>query len=506
MLPGQVAEPVAEVGPAAGVELVAEVGPAAAAESVVAVEAGDGRPGDRAGAPFELVAANLQWPFDSGSESIDAVDAALLAHAERSGRTAALFRTWVRDPDGGWVRVVLGYVGPRSSIADVDAERTAVVEMLQQAGAARCCVEVLAAVDVSDAHRWLEQRCHPLKPAAPRPAPPAASDGAPPSRPHEPAAPDSAVPEPPRLDPSAVADGAVPDRPSRFAPPAVPDNAVAAPPSRPDPAWAPDGGLSADVVFRPGPAADDPEHADVIAALVGWATDRAGVVGLLTAWTGEGTLVVGVALDGRTDPGDVSGAVAALAPGALVEQFAPSRGLDPLHLRLTRSSTRLWTRRADRAGAEPTRAAAGGLQPPAAPAVTSLGPPPVRDTADPRGDVALAGGFLLVGIDREVAVTKGSAEPDERDAQVVEWARGRTGAIALLRGRAAAKDGEIPVYCLCVAADVDPEAARRDLGAAVAATGVASAAAEAFAPAGTISAFHLDLAVGSTRLWTAPPA
>ena len=45
------------------------------------------------------------------------------------------------------------------------------------------------------------------------------------------------------------------------------------------------------------------------------------------------------------------------------------------------------------------------------------------------------------------------------------------------------------------------EAARRELAEAVAATGVPTAAAEAFSPAGAISAFHLDLAVASTRLW-----
>ena len=134
--------------------------------------------------------------------------------------------------------------------------------------------------------------------------------------------------------------------------------------------------------------------------------------------------------------------------------------------------------------------------------MVSLGPPPTRDTADPRADLAIDG-FTLVGIDRDVAVAKGSPVPDERDSSVIAWAAAEPTAIALLRGVATVAEEEIPVYCLCVTETADPDAARRDLAAAVAATGTTRAAAEAFAPAGVIPAFHLDLAVSSTRLWQA---
>jgi hypothetical protein len=382
-------------------------------------------PHDRPGAPFELLAANLQWPFDTGSDDDDAVDTALLAHAAQSPRTAALFRTWVQDPDGSWVRVVLGYVS-RGSIADVESERTALVDALQGAGAARCCVEVLAATDVSEAHRWLEARCRPLWPVpAPRPA---------------------------------------------------------------------GEELPADATFRPGPSADDPEHAHQLATLVEWAAGRPGVVGLVTAYAGD-RLVVGVALDGGADPDQIR----AEAP-ARVEPFAPSRGLDPVHLRLTRSSTRIWTRRADRVQPEPAKPTAGAPDRPAPPAVTSHGPPPVRDTADPRGDTTVDG-FTLVGIDRDTAVSKGEPRPDAEDAALVEWATTRPGAIALLR---CVTDEQLKVYCLAVEETVDPESARRDLARAAADAGLSRAALEAFTPAGAISAFHLDLAVGSTRLWPLP--
>jgi hypothetical protein len=168
-----------------------------------------------------------------------------------------------------------------------------------------------------------------------------------------------------------------------------------------------------------------------------------------------------------------------------------------VHLRLTRSSSRIWTRRADRAQPEPATPAAGILSRPTPPTVTPLGPPPVRDTADPRGDTVVDG-FTLVGIDRDTAVSKGEPQPDAKDAALVEWARTRPGAIALLR---CVTDGQLKVYCLAVEETVDPEGARRDLAGAAAAAGLSRAALEAFAPAGTISAFHLDLAVGSTRLW-----
>ena len=405
--------------------------PVAVEERPVAVETaqpdptGNG-PGDVPGAPFELIAANLQWEFDTGAEEDDPVDAALRAHAGASSRTAALFRTWVHDPAGSWVRVVLGYVN-RGSIADVDAERTALVDVLQRSGGARCCVEVLAATDVTDAHRWLEARCRPLWPTPP--TPPTTAD-------------------------------------------ALPDDAA----------------------FRPGPQVDDPRHGTLLAGLVDWAGGRPGVVGLVTAYTGDDRLVVGVALDGAADPEEIR----ASAP-APVEPFAPARGLDPVHLRLTRASTRIWTRRTERALPEPARPTGGTPQRPDLPAVLDQGPPPTRDTEDARGDVVVDG-FTVVGIDRDTAVGKGDPRPDEQDAVLVEYAEARPGAIALLRG--VTEDG-LKVYCLAVEETVDPEAARRELAGAATAAGLRRAALEAFAPAGAISAFHLDLAVGSTRLWPA---
>jgi hypothetical protein len=404
---------------AAAVEAAA-VGAVAAESEVSSVSGAGGGPGDAPGAPFELIAVNLQWEFDSGSEQDDAVDAALRAHAEQSPRTAALFRTWVHDPAGGWVRVLLGYVN-RGSIADVESARTALVDVLQKSGAARCCVEVLAATDVTEAHRWLEARCRPLWP----------------------------------ID-------AEPDR------------------------------VGEDAVFRAGPGVDDPEHGDVLAGLVDWASGRPGVVGLVTAYTGDDRLVVGVALDAEADPDGIR----ASAP-AQVEPFAPARGLDPVHLRLSRSSTRIWTRRAERARPERARPSGAALQRPDLPAVVDQGSPPTRDTDDARGDVAVDG-CTLVGIDRDTAVGKGDPQPDEQDTALVEFAKAKPGAIALLRG--ATEEG-LKVYCLAVEETVDPEAARRALAGAAAAAGLTRAAVEAFAPAGAISAFHLDLAVGTTRLW-----
>jgi hypothetical protein len=433
---GVVEEPVGEraVGDEWAVEKGAAHGPAVDAIAVVEGppvveqsrprnEAGD-RPADAPGAPFELIAANLQWEFDSGSEQDDPVDAALRAHAGRSPRTAALFRTWVHDPAGGWVRVLLGYVN-RGSIADVESERTALVDILHRSGAARCCVEVLAAADVTDAHRWLEARCRALWPA----------------------------------------------------PPAAP------------------GRLAEDAEFRAGPQVGDPEHGAMLAALVDWAIGRPGVVGLVTAYTGDDRLVVGVALDAETDPDEVR--AAAPAP---VEPFAPARRLDPVHLRLSRAGTRIWTRRAERARPEPPRPTAGTLQRPDLPAVVDQGPPPIRDTEDARGDVTVDG-CTLVGIDRDTAVGKGGPEPDQQDAALVAVAEARPGVIALLRG--VTEEG-MKVYCLAVEQTVDPEAARRELAGAAAAAGLRRAAVEAFAPAGAISAFHLDLAVGTTRLWPVP--
>jgi hypothetical protein len=146
------------------------------APAVPAPGAGDA-PGDDPDAEFELVAANLEWTFDRGAEARDRVDEALVGEVARSPRVVAVFRTWVRDPAGGWVRVIMEYVDS-GAMADIEAERGRLVDCLQRAGARRCCVEIVGVADVGDVHRWLEQRCVPLVPAdraasAPAPTPPA---------------------------------------------------------------------------------------------------------------------------------------------------------------------------------------------------------------------------------------------------------------------------------------------------------------------------------------------
>jgi hypothetical protein len=415
------------------------VRPEPAPAPVVSVRSTPGQeaitPQDPPGTPFELVTANLRWTFDPGPTEADSVDRALLEHTASSGRISALFRTWVRDPARGWVRVVVAHLGPRASIADVEGERSALLEVLRAAGAARCCVEVLCARDAGDVHHWLEERSRALWPGTGRSS----------------------------------------DHPG------------------------------AREAFVPGPAADDPEQGPAVAALVAWAADQTPVTALVTAWSGDPrTLVVGLGLDAGADPDALGAEAAALAPAARIEPFSPAGGLDAEQLRLVRASTRVWTRRPDRA--QPARQARASTETTALPRpseMTDLGPTPARDTDEPRGDVDLDGGFTLVGIDRGVDIAKGAAEPDERDIAVVGWAREQPYARALLRGVATVDGEELPVYCLAVADSVDPEAVRRALAAAVAATGTARAAAEAFAPVGAIPAFHLDLAVRSTRLWSA---
>ena len=212
-----------------------------------------------------------------------------------------------------------------------------------------------------------------------------------------------------------------------------------------------------------------------------------------------------MAVDAAADPDPLAAAAGERVAGR-VEAFSPARRLSPLQLRLTRTGTRVWQRRTERAAPAPQRRGSSGeLSRPDAPKVVTLGPVPVRDTGEPRADVDL-GGFVLVGIDRQTPIGKGAPAPDDRDAAVVAWARHEPATIALLRAVAtesgpAGAEEAFPVYCACVTPEADPEAVRRRLAAAVAATGTARAAAEAFAPAGVISAFHLDLAVGSTRLW-----
>jgi hypothetical protein len=459
--PEPVAEPAVAAGPGPRQIVEPKTEPEPAVEEPVAPEPVAEGPHDVPGAGFELIAANLQWPFDVGSATDDAVDAALVRHASTSARTAGLHRTWVEDPAGGWVRVVLGYVN-RTAIADVEAERTAIVDTLQRSGAARCCVEVLAASDASDAHRWLEQRCRPLWPTPQPPTEPQAA-------------------EPRAADPTAA----------EPTPPAEP-RAIEPTPAEPPPATEPRAGepqaadpLPDDAEFRPGPGATDPAVADLVA----WAQRTEGVVGLVTAYTGD-RLVVGAALAADADPERVR----ATAP-APVEPFAPARGLTPVHLRLTRGSTRVWTRRAERAAPEPARS--GTLARPDAPKVTTLGPPPVRDTDEARGDEQVDG-CTLVGIDRDTAVAKGDPDLDDIDTALAAWAAARPGAIALMR--AVTEEG-LRVYTVAVEETADPEGTRRAAAAAAAAAGLTRAAIEAFAPAGPISAFHLDLAVGSTRLW-----
>jgi hypothetical protein len=445
----------------------AEAGPAAAGGTA------PGAPGDDPAGGFELVAANLEWPFATGAIALDPVDAALVRYAGSSGRLVGLFRTWVGDPAGGWVRVVMAYVGS-GSISGVETERSTIVDLAQRSGAKRCCIEIVGSSDVSDVHRWLEERSVALwraNPAARRPAAEPAGPGA------DPAGPDAA-PVPP-----------------------APRSPTAAPPTEAGAG----SGLPPDAAFQPGPGEEEP----ALAQVVGWAAEQLGVLGVITAWTevgGSRALVVGLVVEGEVDQQAVragaAGLLGALPVPYLVESFAPSRGLPPPQLRLYRGSTRLWTRKVERA-------------PSNRPSVLQLDTsyhamnPDVEQVL---GAVAIEDedldGFTLVGLDLNVTPQRGAETPGEQDAAVVAWIRDQPHALAALRAVVTGADGEFPVYSVLVDADADRPAIRRGVARAVAATGASRCGVEAFCPFERIEVFHVELYGASLNLWKSdrPPA
>ena len=509
--------PVPVAGPAPAPARALVDGPVAApAPARALVDGPVAAPADHPGGPFELVAANLEWNFIAGSAEPDLVDAALIQHAasSSSSRIVALFRSWVHDPDGSWVRVVLAYLTPGGSLVQLDEARSAALDALEEAGAVRCCVEIVPLSGVTEVHRWLEERCTALwQRAVPALAPAAPAASAAPAAPGLRAAPDVQA-APVRVDRS----GPGVDRSG----PGV---------ERPGPA--------VEAGFRPGPAPGDPAMAEVAGALTAWAEQQPRVLALLTGWrpgpAGD-VLALGIVVDGDADAAVVgsaaTAAVRSTGQAAHVEVWTPSRGLDPEALRRYRTSTRFWTR-TNRAGSGRATTAHPGPGPvgavAAAPQVVAppAQPPRPVDTNTPVEDVVLPGGFTLAGIDLDSPLEPGPTEPDDRDTAVVAWARDQPAAVALLRGTSVAADRaktRFPVYCLVATLDAsatsaadpggpgtgpgtdpDEEQLRRALAAAIAATGASRAAAEVFSPSGAISAFHIGVGNNTRVLWRRPP-
>jgi hypothetical protein len=481
-------------------------------------------PADDPGGAFELVAANLEWRFASGAVALDPVDAALVRYAGGSQRLVGLFRTWVADPAGGWVRVVMAYVGS-GSISGVETERSTIVDIAQRSGARRCCIEIVGLSDVGDVHRWLEERSVALwrgnpggrRPRAGVPAAPAADATPADETPADATPADATAAAPtgpgaaPEVDDPAVHPAAPPQVPpaqaapsasAADAPPATP--AQAAPPVPPPvPSPAQDGpagaGLPSDAVFEPGPGEED----ETLAGLVGWAAEQPGVLGVITAWTevgGRRTVVVGIVIDGEVDQqalhAEVTGLLAALPMPHLVESFAPSRGLPPLHLRLYRGSTRVWTRKVERV-------------PTTQPGVLQLDT--TYHQVDRKIDQVLEvstiddeelGGFTLVGLDLNASVQRGAETPDDRDGAVSAWVRDQPHALAALRAVVSPPEGtEFPVYSVLVTADADRPAIRRGVAQVVAGTGADRCGVEVFCPFDRIAVFHVQLYGVSLSLW-----
>jgi len=414
------------------------------------------RPADDPAASFELVAANLEWVFDPGAERADPVEEALLAATAGSPKSVALFRTWVRDPDDGWVRVVMVYLDSASA-AEVEAERGRVVEALQRGGARRCCVEIVGGPGITEAHRWVEGRSVALRP----------------------------------LPAEAAADAGVGLARRRT----LPADAQFAPGPGPGAESLGGGGLGGESLGREGLGGEGS------ARLVDWAAGREGVLGLVTAWTetgGERVLVVGVVVTGDVDQEAVRAEAAAAVDSAaahLVVPFAPAAGLAPVHLRLYRGSTRLWTRTVERpasgAGALDTgyRARTSAVE-------SVLGP------VTPVTDEQLPGGFTIVGLDLEATLARGPEQPDERDSAVAAWVRAQEHTLAVLRavtpGR---RETLVPVYAVLVDAAADVDVIRRGVAEVVAGTGADRCAVEVFCPFQQLSVFHVRLYGGSVGLW-----
>ncbi|MBI1758483.1 MAG: hypothetical protein HYR62_04565 [Actinobacteria bacterium] len=421
-------------------------------------------PGDNLDPPFELVAADLAWPFHQGSQELDEVDRAALEVARGGDRLMALFRTWTRDPVGGWVRVVMGYVGPGAS---ADSVRPLVVAAVQRAGARRTCVEIVNQPDIGEAHRWLEGQCRSLWHVA----------------------------EPP------IGSG----------PEEVETDAVTAF-GRAE--------LDAEVA--------DPRLSELAERLVSWASQRAGVLGLVAAWAGpprESPLVIGVVLDGDVEEAPLRVEVEEIladrtagaesgqfpAPDELpevsAELFAPSRGLSATHLRLYRNSSRVWTRRTER----PVRpaSAADGIPAYTGPRV-DLTSPDLGEAVEVK-DEAVGDTLVLVGLNHSEATEAAPDEPDAADDAVVAWAQDRPELLGVVRAGVRREGDLIPAYLLAVDSDADRTGVRQAAGVALAelagpaadggSAPLARVAVEVFCPTERIPLFYLELFNRGRVLW-----
>jgi hypothetical protein len=238
------------------------------------------------------------------------------------------------------------------------------------------------------------------------------------------------------------------------------------------------------------------------ARLIGWATDRPGVIGVVSARStieAEPVLVIGVVVDGDVDPEPVQeGARAVLTDGdepCVVEAFAPARGILPAQLRLYRSSHRLWSRKVERASTAVPRLDTGYR-----PMSTEVDQ--VLQTGEPLTDEDV-GGVTIVGLDLNAAVEKGPDDPDARDAAVAEWAQGHGQALAALRAVSPGAETSLPIYTVVAGTGADRAAMRRELAGVLGATGTTRAAIEVFSPHEPIDVFHVELYGASLLLWRA---
>ncbi len=398
---------------------------------------------------FEIVAADLEWSFEPGSDRRDQADAGLAAVAAGDERVVGLWRCWCHDPsEDRWVRVVLGSV--TGSPAEVDAVRGNVVDLLEAAGAARCCAEIVSSEDFGDVHRWLSDQSVPLL------GPGTSVD---------------AVAEAPEVDEPAP--GATE--------PAAP---------RPDATEL----FSADATFEPGPA----EPGEAADRLIAWASERAGVTGLVCAYSGDGAdrvLLYGVVAERADDVADLRREAAGLiadtdGPHGVVA-FSPTAKLPPALLRLYRSATRLWRPKVERAPS-----AAGGLAP-----IPGIGKTPQIITTEAREDETLDNGVTLVVLDgRTLDVDGGAEEANDVESDVVARTQTREHVIAVLSGTARFGGESLAVYLLMI----DEPGTEPDVRAAVAdmlaERAVTRAVVEVFCPfGGGIDTLHTLLA-GRLRL------
>jgi hypothetical protein len=256
-------------------------------------------------------------------------------------------------------------------------------------------------------------------------------------------------------------------------------------------------------VFEPGPG----EEEAALARLVVWVTEQPGLLGAITAWTevdGQRTLIVGVVIEGDVDRSTVHTGVAAvlgdLPMAYLIESFDPSRGLPPLHLRLYRSSTRLWSRPVERA---PT-AQSGVLQLDTGYHKLDQQVDQVIDVSTSIDDEEPTEGFTLVGLDLNASVQQGADTADERDAAVAAWVGEQPHALAVLRATvSAAQEAEFPVYSVLVDAEADRAELRVGVARVVAGTGLDRCGVEIFCPFDQIAVFHVQLYGASLSLWKA---